>query len=544
MAHASSGWRTAPVQLTSRFPHPRWTREAWASIALVALFVGVTSWWLTQDRGIPIFDAGLHLSLTINVYEHLRSGDIGGALTLSVPYPPFTYLVGAMGMWIGGVGVAPPIVAENLIFVPLLALGCYNVGRLAFSPRAGLLAVVFALGSPLVTAQFHVFMTDAPQSAMVAVALWSIFASERFSRTWISAAAGVAVGLGMLIKEPFAFFVAGAVLVTIIRGGWRAWRGLAAFSIAALAIALPWYVSEFSQVHALAQGVATAHPGTKVVDTNIFPARVSGANLRWYLRNIVNSQLYAPLFLFTAIGCAWTIVGLARRRPIAPLSWELVGGAFVGWLGITNTFPHDTRYSMPLLLYLAVFGSGWIVRLPRTWRLVTTTALVLVVTANMLSTSFGVGTVTSAKLPGAASSLLGLPSPLTIYSNRGFLVAGPTRDGDVLGLMQTLRRDGVREIDWISLDPKEPSPEFSPDFSEAGLVAFAQIARLNPPSEPVALPKAPPYEAILSHGPVKRGQAPPCVELSDGTGVWVLRSDPNGSSSAKHYCPFRHPTFY
>ena len=45
-------------------------------------------------------------------------------------------------------------IALNVVFVLLLALGCYNVGRLAFGQLAGVLAVVFALGSPLVIEEF------------------------------------------------------------------------------------------------------------------------------------------------------------------------------------------------------------------------------------------------------------------------------------------------------------------------------------------------------------------------------------------------------
>jgi 4-amino-4-deoxy-L-arabinose transferase-like glycosyltransferase len=508
------------------------------SITAVALFLGITFWWLTQDRSIPIFDAGLHLSLTLDVYENLRAGHVGTALTLSIPYPPFAYLVGALGVWIGGLGVAPPIIAQNLIFVPLLALGCYHVGRLAFGARAGLLAVLFALGSPLIAAQFHVTMTDAPETAMVAVSVWLILASERFSRVWVSAAAGVAVGLGMLTKEPFAFFVAGVIGVVLVRGGWREWRGLLAFTLVALALALPWYIHYFSHVKALAEGAALASK-YQYETRGIAPARFSGANLTWYFWNIANFQLYAPLFGFALVGGVWTIVGFARRRPISPLAWELTVGALVGWLAITETYVHDTRYSMPLLLYLAVFGSGWIVRLPRMGRLIGTGALVLVVTANTLATSFGVGGVLKATLPGANSEPLETPGVVTFYSNTGFLVAGPHRDGNVLGLMQALRRNGVRVITWINIASEEPPPELTPTFSSAGLEAFALIAGLKLAKRVPSTPS----EATLGHGPVEAAHSPPCVTLSDGSGVWVRIGSPN-ARGIQYYCPFRHPAYY
>jgi 4-amino-4-deoxy-L-arabinose transferase-like glycosyltransferase len=514
------------------------------SIGVVVAFLGVTVWWLGQDQTIPVFDAGVRLSQAMTVYEHLSAGSVGAALTTTSPYPPVAYLVGAVGLWVGGFGVAPPVIAENLVFVPLLALGCYNVGRLAFGARAGLLAVVFAFGSPLITAQFHVFMIDAPEAAMVAVAVWLILATERFSRIGVSAVAGVAVGLGMLTKEPFAFFVAGVVLVTLIRGGWSAWRGFAVFSIVALALAVPWYVSNVAEVEALAHGAAQAAAGPSL-EHGIAPPRFSLANLSWYFWIAVNFQLYVPLFVFSLIGGLWTIVGFARRRPVSPFAWEIAIGAFVAWAGITETFVHDTRYSIPLLLYLAVFGSGWVASLKRRpGRILATSVLVLIVLFNVLGASFGAGGNYKIKLPGEKPGPLNAQGVLTLSSDSGFLVAGPKRDGDVLGLMQALRRNGVRGIALLNVGPKEPAPGYTPDFSEAGLLAFAQIAKLKVFDDEYGLPRGLTDSfATLGHGPISSSEAPPCVRLSDGTGVWVRLGDPNAPST-KDYCPFRHPAFY
>jgi 4-amino-4-deoxy-L-arabinose transferase-like glycosyltransferase len=537
---ASSTRLLAPKGLSIGAIRTRWDANAWMSIGVAAVFLGITCWWLTQDRSIPIYDAGTRLQQAISVYESLRSGNLGAALTGTTPYPPVAYLVGALGLWGGGLGVAPPIVAENLVFVSLLALGCYNIGRLAFGPRTGLLAVIFALGSPLVTAQFHVFMTDAPESAMVAVAVWLILASERFSRVGVSALAGIAVGLGLLTKEPFVFAVAGVVIVTFVRGGWRSWRGLAAFAIPALVIAMPWYINEYSEVHAVAS--AFANNQNAALGPSVEPLRWSGSNLMWYFSSILNTQLYAPLFAFAVVGAAWMLAGLVLRRPISPFSWELLVGAFVGWLGITETFPHDTRYSMPLLVYLAVLGVGWLARLPRVWRPALTSALVVIAVANTLATSFGMGREVDVSVPSSASTFLNIPNFVAVYSNIGFLVAAPHRDGDVLGLMRALRAHGVEEIQFLNLGHGELPPGLTPDFSEAGLEALAVIAGLSVPEESTPRPFGA-GDAVLGHGPLNSVAAPPCVTLSDGTGVWVRLGDPN-IVGVENYCPFRHPSLY
>src|SRR5262249_55468642 len=158
------------------------------------------------------------------------SGDLLGPFNNTLEYPPLAFLVGALAMFIGGANVSTPIIAENLVFVALLTLGCYQTGTLLFFARAGLLAVIFVLRSPLVIGQFPVFMLDAPDSALLGVSIWLLLASEDFKRTRVAGLAGVAVACGLLVKAPFAFFLAGIVLSALIRGGWRHWRGLVAFA--------------------------------------------------------------------------------------------------------------------------------------------------------------------------------------------------------------------------------------------------------------------------------------------------------------------------
>jgi hypothetical protein len=514
----------------------RLSAPAWISVGVVAVFIAITSWWIAHDRSIPIFDAGLHLSLTIRVHELLVAGRLGDALTQSIPYPPLVYLIGSAGIAVGGVGIAPPVIAQNLVFVPLLALGCYQVARMAFGSWAGLLAVVFALGSPLLIAQFHVFMTDAPETAMVAVSIWLILASEYFSRFWISALAGLMVGLGMLTKEPFGFAVAGVVLVSILRGGWRSWRGLAVFLVVAAVVALPWYIAEYGQIQTLENDV-TVSANLPQLPGDIAPARFTRDNFEWYFWNFAQVQLYIPMLIFAVVGWVWMIVGFVRRRTVSRFAPELAVGAFVGWLAITQTFVHDARYSEPLLFYLAVIGTGWIVRLPRRGRAVAASVLAIVALANTLGTSFGVGGVAALTKPRWWGTSVQQLHPDPIYSNVGFLVSGPKRDGDMLAMLRALRRQGVEAVEW----PAE-TQVLQPDFSSIGVLVLAQIATLTP-LEQVELSTLNRHVAALEHESISAGSAPPCVRLDDGTGVWVRLGNPL-ARGAQDYCPLPKPHFY
>ncbi len=344
--------------------------------------------------------------------------------------------MGALGISVGGLGVTPAVLAQDLVFVPLLALGCFKVGELAFGRLAGLFAVVFALGSPMIIEGSHQLMLDAPEAALVAVAVWAILASERFSRMGVCALAGAAVGLGLLTKETFVFFVAGVVLVVAARGGLRAWRGLAVLAAVAFAVAAPWYLQELSTIHRLgneAFGSSGALTSSKTYFEGIAPPRLSEANLTWYFWSFLNWQLFLPLLAFAAVGGVWTVVGLVRGRSISPFAAELVLGAFVSWLALTETFVHDPRYAIPMTVYFAVLGAGWLSRLRCPARAALATALVLVALANSLGVGFGLGATVKVG-PGFLASYE-QKNTVTLYETAGLWLSGPTRDG-MLELMR------------------------------------------------------------------------------------------------------------
>jgi 4-amino-4-deoxy-L-arabinose transferase-like glycosyltransferase len=513
----------------------RWSAPALGAAAATTTFIAITCWWLTQDRSIPIADAGDQLETVLIYHKMLGGGNLFGPFTYNNIYPILGHMVGAVAALVGGVNVASPIIGENLVFVPLLALGCYQTGRLLFSPVAGMLAVVFVFGSPLIISLFHVFMLDAPLAALVAVSVWLILASEDFRRPGAAAAAGLACGFGINLKVQFALFLVGLVLIVLLHGGWRNWRGFAIFAVVALAVGLPWYIVHLSELKEMFD-LASGGPGTPAGN---IPARFSLDNLTWYFWNVLNSQLFAPLFIFAVVGTLWTTVNVVRdhgRQKGARLEFLLAG--LVAWLVITFvTVHHDIRYGLPLLAFLSVLATGWIAELPRKACLVAGAMLVLSVAANTLGITFGVGREVKVALVRSLPRTEQAPDQIVVYSTNGFLASAPSRDGDVPGLLEALQRNGVRVVTW-SFEQSE-----LPDFSFEGLLPLARIAKLSP-----EITQSPEFSssasvATLVHRGVTGHTPPPCTWLSDGTGVWVVRYDAAAGKPAL-YCPARHPQFY
>jgi len=532
---SESQWR-----FSSGGPRPPPSAPARVAIGLVLLFVALTCWWLSRNRALPYGDAGFHILTALEFHDFIAEGNWTEPFTVNTAvnnvYPPLTSLMGALAMFVGGRSAAAPILAQNLIFVPLLALACYRIARHAYGELAGCLAVAFALGAPLIAEQFHVFMLDIPLTALVAGTVWLVLESERFERLPIAAAAGVLAGLGLMTKHTFPLYAAGFVLIVLMRGGRRSLRGFGIFLAAGLVIAAPWYVGHASELQTVLKDAG--HESN--VPPLARPALLSGANLTWYFWALANGLLFAPLLAFAAIGTVRTAAAALRERVRESLPADLLVGLAFAYVAIT-VMPHkDVRYAMPLLVFLAVLGTGWIARLARGWRTVAIAVLALAVAASTMGATFGIGARHSQRLPGNWYAPRGqgvMPlNTITFYSADNYMVSGPRRAGDLPGLFQELHEAGVRYVLLAS-----PAPDWDADFNANGLILFLRIARLVPlASASAEIPDA--QLATLIHEKAL-GTAPPCARLPDGTGVWIRLGAPS-SRPARDFCPRFDPPLY
>jgi Dolichyl-phosphate-mannose-protein mannosyltransferase len=518
--------------------------RAWAlspaggAALLTIAFIGITVWWVSEDSRVPDFDNGKHLLHAFSFYEEFRKGAELHWFKTYTQYPPLVHLVGAMaGFLRGGFGVETPTVLANVVFVPMLTAGCYLAGARAYGRVAGLLAVVFALGTPMVISQFHVFMLDVPETAMVAASVGLLLASNRFENVWVSALAGSAVGAGMLTKGTFAIFVAGVIAMVFLRGGWRNWRGLIAFAAVALAIALPWYVEHYPDLRGQTTG-ATARPSGEPLSGgapgNIMPLRWSDENALWYVWNLDAHQLRLPLILFVLVGVIFACARLIRRRRDDSQVADLLVGGLVSYLGITFlTSFHDPRYSLPWLVYLAVLGSGWITQVRRSVAVPAVVALAVVAALNTAGVTFGFGKAVEISLAVAPDNPIG-DKKLTLFSPNGYVVGEPV-DGPVPHIMQAVKQDGYRRI---HIDPGAQHLF----FNFAGLdIVSRENGLIVTYGEPTRLGRRTVFMARRLMAP---GDPEPCARLSDMGDDHVLYltvGKPRAPevSRWKLYCPIR-----
>jgi hypothetical protein len=521
--------------------HWRPTPAAWTIAATVAFLI-VTVWWLASDSRVPSYDPAAHIFRSLQYAEAFRHGDLTEWFTsYQTPgYPPLVYLLGAFTSLTLGDSVTKFVLVENLVFVPLLTLGAYQTGKLAYGPRAGMWSAIFLLGSPLIIAQAHVFMLDLPQTAMVAMTAWALLACRRFERTGIAFWAGVALGLGMLTKNIFVFAFVGFVAVMLLRGGWRRPKGIAAFVAGAVvSTGVPWYIAHFDGLLDYALAGSVAGMGSEY---GADPPRWGIHDWAWYLWSALNVQLYLPLFLFGVAGLVWGIVRVVRRRPWASeeVTPELIAALLVGIVLSIALTHNDVRYTMPLLVFAALLGTAWFAIAPQRWLRVGGGALLAVICAlNVFTTSTGDGPDVTLHVGSDADGVAyGAPEAgqVRVLSTHGFLVSGPSRSSDVLAQLRAARRQGARQIaiDRLNVGPSE--------YNAAGVTVLAHFAGLDvaPNNDYAALG---PRDLYVTGGD---SSAPPCERVVTGEGVYFeLGPDVAPVSSAGNLvCPTRSPETY
>jgi 4-amino-4-deoxy-L-arabinose transferase-like glycosyltransferase len=455
------------------------------------------------------------MSIASEYHQALTNGHLLYPLTNYDTYPPLVHLVGALAIFVFRVHPMALTMVANLVFVPLLAFGCYGVGKTVRGPWAGLLAGLFALGTPMIASEMHHFYLDPAEAAMVAVSVWALLASRRFERLGISALAGALCGLALLTKETAAVFLIGMIATMLVRGGWRSWKGLIFFVFALENVAGPWYVYHYTELTQTFSQV-----GNLVVSGVQSPPRWSLRGFSWYFWDLLNEQALLPLTIAFLVGAAVAVRRCLRDRlrPENVLPELLIGG-LVGYLAVSYLRHKDPRYTLPILVYVAVLGTFWIPSIARSrLRTGVTVAIVAIAALNFAGMSFGIGGTQRVMLalPGAESNMI-FPWQLTLYENVGWLRGGPQHDGDVRGLLTGLHKTGITAI---AMDPDVNEI----DFSILGIGPVAESVNVAVLAAPAAGPQ---YAYLLLHTPGSRDPRP-CQRLNDGSGVYVVSGSAAG----------------
>jgi len=190
--------------MADRFSRAHWAH--WAAAALILLAVVNQLLWLSQASAVETWDddAGLFRFATC-LEDQLRGG--GDACLSGAPYPPLIPAIAAAHFLISGARGVDIALLSLWPWTVLLGVSLWAGTRRAAGDWAGLAAV--ALG-PVIVWSLHIrgkFYTEVPLAALVLAAIVAWVHCEGFRRRGPALALGLFIGLGLLTKWSFAFFL-------------------------------------------------------------------------------------------------------------------------------------------------------------------------------------------------------------------------------------------------------------------------------------------------------------------------------------------------
>lgn len=242
----------------------------------------------------------------------------------------------------------------SVLFFALLLPVVYAIGRTIRpeDPRPALLAA-FVLGCfPNLFASSRFSNLSMMLTLFVALSALALIRSDGFRSIYWSAALGVFLGIGLLVKWTFVVFVAGPFLVTLLSaicgpGTARRLRN-AAFTLAVAAlVSVHWYWRHLEDVLSLWRY-------NREIYSSFYQAPTFSAwNLAFYAVRLKDGA--TPIL---AAVCVLAFVVVASRRELTrltiPVAWIL--SAYVGLVFIQPKWP---RYVVPLYPALAlILGEG------------------------------------------------------------------------------------------------------------------------------------------------------------------------------------------
>ena len=322
--------------------------------------------WTLSDRTPPAWDPSDHIRYAYDYYRLLAHADFAGFASEFFRthhyYAPFVHLVSAGVFLVFGASRLTGI-GVNLLSLAALLWSTAWMSRHLYAgvPASVEFAPPVALSvlPALVVSCYHFSawlvhdaFLDFPLTAIVSVAFALLIRAEDFRVRRRAIAFAVAVGIGMLVKQTFAFFLILPglfVMIQVLRTRDR--RAILNFALAIVVlvlIAAIWYGPHFQDVIAIYRENQRA-----AVSENEAPLFSFDSNF-FYVHALISMQMQLPLALLFAAGLVYSLVR-CRKQSVILYLWLL--GGIAAFALVANK---DVRYTVPVLPAVAILSTCWL----------------------------------------------------------------------------------------------------------------------------------------------------------------------------------------
>lgn len=348
---------------------PRLTAKRLSLAVLFVVLACSTIVWTMRDKTPPAWDPSDHIRYGYDYYvllAHGRLNDFAHDFFVAPHfYAPLAHLLLAAVFLVAGASRVSALVVNLISLAVLLAstssistrvnggrLNSLQRGQRTVAQVVAVLAALIASCSHFSAWLMHDAFLDFPLTAAVTAAFALLMRAGDFKNTRFAIEFGVAAGLGMLVKQTFAFFFVVPALFVIVRvlasRDRRAILNLVLAGIVVAAISAVWYVPHFQDVLAIYRENNRA-----AIDENEAPLLSFDSNF-FYIHALLSKQLQMPFAALFVVGVIYSLIRL-RRESLLIYLW-LAGGIFIFAL-VANK---DIRYTVPIVPAAAVLAVCWL----------------------------------------------------------------------------------------------------------------------------------------------------------------------------------------
>lgn len=193
-------------------------------LSMLIVFQIAVNWaWLSTNVVSLGWDRPRHLIESLVYDDILKQVDLRSlfeALTHSGYYPPLFHW--SMAGFYKLFGVSMDVAAAvNLVYLALLLVSTYGIGKEIGARGVGLLAAFITSTLPMIFAMSRYTDIEFSLTAMVALSVWFLLLTRDFAHKGYSLLFGLSLGLGMLSKWTFSLFVVPCLVVVALRAARR-----------------------------------------------------------------------------------------------------------------------------------------------------------------------------------------------------------------------------------------------------------------------------------------------------------------------------------
>lgn len=388
-----------------------------AAIFIVLALLDI--YFILKNSIPPAWDQSLHMTLAVGYSELFSSFDLTGMVMLSGFYPPFYHISTIPLLWLLGFSYQAAEMV-NIIYLGILLFSVYGIGKILFDKRTAVLSVLIIGMYTYLMNMRRTYLLDFALVSIVALSVYFLLKTDRFRDLKYSIAFGAAAGLALLIKWPAVFFIAGPFIyeLYLLRSqsgvcrycgkklgddvfkkngemfcskshshkskekqpqGSNWTRNLALSFLVGVALAGIWYFPHFGEVkNSLSEG--QQYWGEVEGD----PQVLSIPSFLYYI-NSVDIQISLFFSIIALAGLVFMYRESNEKRVF------FYASIIIPYLTFTLLRNKDVRYTLPVLIFIAIASAFWIERVADRKLKLGIIGLILIIGSIQISTvTFGI----------------------------------------------------------------------------------------------------------------------------------------------------------